>query len=83
MISIQDRKQITIDIFELLKNSVAKEYANAILSQMDTITGKSFVNSVIDDIVESSEFSQTRRYNDDDIRLAIGRELVARLGCEM
>lgn len=83
MISIQDRKQITIDIFEILKNSVAKEYANAILSQMDTITGKSFVNSVIDDIVESSEFSQTRRYNDDDIRLAIGRELVARLGCEM
>lgn len=68
------------DIAAILLTSVSADYADAILSQFDTVTEKTFIDAVVEDVTVSSDYDEQGYYNDDDIRLAIGRELVARLG---
>ena len=41
------------------------------------------MDDVIDDVMTSSAWDDEGYYNDDDIRLAIGRTLMARLGIEV
>lgn len=68
------------DIEAILLTSVSADYADAILSQFDTVTEKTFIDAVVEDVTVSSDYDEQGHYNNDDIRLAIGRELVARLG---
>lgn len=41
------------------------------------------MEDVIKNVMETSAWDDEGYYNDDDIRLAIGRELMARLGIEI
>ena len=45
--------------------------------------GVSVMEDVIDDIKTSSDWENDGHYNDDDVRLAIGRVLMSRLGVEV
>ena len=66
-----------------MRNAVSSEYSRYILEQEDNISGNTFVEDVIKNVVGTSAWEDKGHYNDDDIRLAIGRELMARLGIEV
>lgn len=68
------------DIKSILLASVSEDYADAILEQYDTVSESTFIDAVAEDVTVSSDYTDEGHYNEDDIRLAIGRELIARLG---
>lgn len=82
-----DRKIIENQIRMILMSAVSSDYVNLILSEPerneegDTI-GNTFMEDVIQDVMESSAWDEYGYYNHDDIRLAIGRVLIDRLGIE-
>lgn len=67
-----DELRIRIDV--LLRTALSEEYAGKI-QLLDR-----FVESVIENIAETSAWEDEGFYTDDDIRLAIGREIASRLG---
>ena len=75
-----ERKEIEFEVSEIMRNAVSSEYSRYILEQEDNITENTFMEDVIKNVVETSTWEDEGYYNDDDIRLAIGRELMARLG---
>lgn len=68
------------DIKLVLLASVSEDYVDAILEQKDTVRQNTFIDAVAEDVTVSSDLKNKGYYNNDDIRFAIGRELVARLG---
>lgn len=79
----EERKQIEYEVTEIMQNAVSNEYSRYILEQYDETSEQTFMDAVILDVMESSAWEDEGYYNDDDIRLAIGREFMARLGVEM
>lgn len=75
-----ERKEIEFEVSEIMRSAVSSEYARCILEQKDDVTGNTFMEDVIKNVMETSAWEDEGYYNDDDIRLAIGRELMARLG---
>ena len=45
--------------------------------------GETVMEAVMDDIKTSSDWEENGHYNDDDVRLAIGRVMMNRLGIEI
>ena len=78
-----ERKQIEYEVFEIIRSAVGSDYAKNILNNEDGISGKSFLNDIIQNVLEASAWEDEGYYNDDDIRLAIGRELMIRLKIEV
>ena len=78
-----ERKEIEFEVSEIMRNAVGSEYSRYILEQEDDVTGNTFMEDVIKNVMETSAWEDEGYYNDDDIRLAIGRELMARLGIEV
>lgn len=78
----RELKQIKNDILRIFEASITDEYAKKILNDYDEITEETFMDSVINNVMETSDWEKTRYYNYDDIRLAIGRELIARIGID-
>lgn len=68
------------DIKLVLLASVSEDYVDAILEQKDTVRQNTLIDAVAEDVTVSSDLKNKGYYNNDDIRLAIGRELVTRLG---
>ena len=82
-----NRKIIEGQIRMILMNAVSSEYVGLILSQKERgeetgYVGNTFMEDVIEDVLTSSAWDEDGYYNDDDIRLAIGRVLIDRLGIE-
>lgn len=71
-----ERKQIEWLISWVMKKAVSDEYAVHILNH------NNFMEDVIDDVMETSAWEEDGCYNEDDVRLAIGRVLIDRLGIE-
>lgn len=78
--SERDRKQLMACIICALKDSVGWEYANRILKHKTENTKHTFMEDVINDVIESSAWDDEGDYSDDDVRLAIGRVFMDRLG---
>lgn len=78
-----ERKEIEVKVTEIMRSATSSEYAIYILEQEDDVTGNTFMEDVIKNVMETSAWEDEGYYNDDDIRLAIGRELIARLGIEV
>mgnify|MGYP001225561129 FL=1 len=57
-----------------LRSSMDDECARKLLNSKDG-SGKTFVDSAIEDFLETSDFKENARWNNDDIRLSIGRVL--------
>lgn len=79
----EKRKELEFEVTEILRSAVSSEYARYILEQYDETSEQTFMDAIILDVMESSAWYDEGSYNDDDIRLAIGRELMARLGIEI
>lgn len=81
-ITEEQKKELKNDIVNIMNRAISSEYINKILNQYDYISDETFIDAVIKNVLETSAWEDEGYYNDDDIRLAIGRELVARLGAE-
>ena len=75
-----ERNEIEFEVSEIMRSAVSSEYARYILEQEDDVTGNTFMEDVVQNVMETSAWEDEGYYNDDDIRLTIGRELMARLG---
>lgn len=82
-VNLKKKKEIEFEIKKILCRAVSSEYTRYILNQYDERSEKTFMDAVIVNIMETSAWKEEGYYNEDDIRLAIGRELVARLGIEV
>lgn len=78
-----ERNEIEFQVTEIMRSATSSEYARYILEQEDDVTGNTFMKDIIENVMETSAWEDEGCYNDDDIRLAIGRELLARLGIEV
>ena len=71
-----ERKQIEWLIGWVMEKAVSNDYAKHILNH------NNFIEDVIMDIIETSAWEDDGYYNEDDVRLAIGRVLMNRFGIE-
>ena len=75
-----EKKRIEYEIYELMKYVTSDDYARYILEHENDETENTFMDDVIIDVMETSAWDDEGYYNEDDIRLAIGRVLIDRLG---
>lgn len=79
--SKEDKKIIENEIRMIMQNAVSSDYVRYILEDKgEDGEEDSFIEAVIDDVMCASAWDEEGYYNDDDIRLAIGRVLMDRLG---
>ena len=82
----EQRKEIETNIYMIMMNCTSSEYANRILEDKGKdVEGykNTFMDDVIEDVMCASAWDDEGYYNDDDIRLAIGRIFLERLGHEV
>jgi hypothetical protein len=72
---------MTATILYHLSLSMDDDAAIRMADSVDS-SGTTFMEAVIDDIKTTSDWEDSGHYNDDDVRLAIGRVLSKRLGVE-
>lgn len=80
----EEKKIIENEIKMIMQNAVGSEYAKYILKDREkdeeyNYIGNTFMEDIIEDVIHSSAWNDEGYYNDDDIRLAIGRVLIDRL----
>lgn len=75
----EERKLLVGRITLILVMAVSSDYARHILESREDEDGDTFLDLVIDDVLTSSAWEDEGYYNDDDIRLAIGRVLMDKL----
>ena len=83
----EEKRDIEREIYLIMRDAVSSDYARCILEDKERdeeyrYTGKTFMENVIDDVLETSAWEDEGYYNEDDIRLAIGRVLIDRLGID-
>ena len=78
----EERKQIELEVTEIMRSATSSEYARYILEQEDEVTENTLMEDIIQNVLDTSAWEDEGYYNEDDIRLAVGRELIARLGIE-
>ena len=81
--TVEERKQIEYEVTEIMRSATSSEYARYILEQEDEATENTLMEDIIQNVLDTSAWEDEGYYNEDDIRLAIGRELMARLGIEV
>ena len=79
----EQRKQIELEIAKIMQNAVSSEYSAYILEQENDTTGSTLMEDFIQNVMETSAWEDEGYYNEDDIRLSIGRELMTRLSVEI
>lgn len=81
-ITEKQRQELENEVSNIMNRAISSEYINKILNQYDYTSDETFMDAVISNVLETSAWEDEGYYNENDIRLAIGRELVARLGAE-
>lgn len=80
-----ERKQIEWLIWYVLHQATSDDYASTILNHDFNLEGEetdTILEDIIQDVLETSAWEEEGYYNEDDVRLAIGRTLLIRLGIE-
>lgn len=77
----EQRKEIEMSTYKIMAGATSSDYARHILEH--TKKRKTFLDDVIDDVMCASAWNDEGYYNDDDIRLAIGRIFTERLKIEI
>ena len=80
--SKEERRAIERLITKILGDAASNDYAGYILEQYDSCTENTMMEDIIDHVLTTSAWEDEGYYNEDDVRLAIGRELMARLGVD-
>ena len=78
-----EKKMIEREITDIMTDSVSSDYAKYILKSKCEDDGRTFMEAVIDDVMDTSAWDEEGYYNDDDIRLSIGRIFMERLNIEV
>lgn len=78
----EEKKIIENEIRIIIQSAVSSEYARYILEHENEETENTFMDDVIEDVMCASAWDEEGYYNDDDIRLSIGRVLIDRLGID-
>ena len=78
----EEKKIIENEIRMIIQSAVSSEYARHILEHENEETENTFMDDVIEDVMCASAWDEEGYYNDDDIRLSIGRVLIDRLGID-
>lgn len=81
--SKEEKKIIENEIRMIMQNAVSSEYARYILEHENEETESTFIDDVIEDVMCASAWDEEGYYNDDDIRLSIGRILMERMSIEI
>ena len=76
-----ERKQIEWLVVWVMTKATGEYYARQILEH-ESGCGSIFMEDVIEDVMQTSAWNDEGYYNEDDIRLAIGRILMYRLGID-
>ncbi|MEE0991523.1 MAG: hypothetical protein UH542_00895 [Bacteroidales bacterium] len=79
----EQRTQIELEIAKIMQNAVSSEYSTYILEQENDTTGNTLMEDIVQNVMETSAWEDEGYYNEDDIRLSIGRELMTRLSVEI
>ena len=79
----EQRKEIETRVYMIMIHCASSEYARYILEHENKETKNTFMYDVIEDVMCASAWDDEGYYNDDDIRLSIGRVLMERLGIEV
>lgn len=82
-LTTKERLNLQLDIIRVMKLGISDDYVSNILTTQDSGTGETLVNNIMRNVLETSAWKENKTYNDDDIRLAIGRELSTRLGLDV
>lgn len=77
-----EKKMIEREITDIMTDSVSSDYAKYILKSKCEDDGRTFMEAVIDDVMDTSAWEDEGYYSNDDIRFAIGRVLMDRLGID-
>ena len=86
--SKDERRFLKQTIEEILAQAVTKDYAKYILENTDDGEENceyeiTLMEHIVDNVLETSAWENEGNWNDDDVRLAIGRELMDRLGIDV
>ena len=82
-LTTKERLNLQLDIIRVMKLGISDDYVSNILTTQNSGTGETLVNDIMRNVLETSAWKENKTYNDDDIRLAIGRELSTRLGLDV
>ena len=77
------RKEIEDLIYQIFSKAVTDDYARYMLEDIDMITSNTMMEDIIQHVISTSAWKEEGCYSDDDIRMAIGRELMARLDVQV
>ena len=80
--SKEELRKISYEITRIMTMATSDEYARYILEHEDE-NGTELMEDIIQNVLETSAWEDEGYYNEYDIRLAIGRELLSRLGIEI
>ena len=80
--SKKKRETLSSEILEIMKAAVSDEYARKILEYKTEETDLSLREKIVENVMETSSYLDDGYYNEDDVRLSIGRELMEILGIE-
>lgn len=78
----KEKKIIENKIRMIIQSAVSSEYARYILEHENEEAENTFMDDVIEDVMCASAWDEEGYYNNDDIRLSIGRVLIDRLGID-
>lgn len=76
----QEREAFEMDICSVLSESVTKEYAQTLLDSTSEDGSTTLMDDIIEEIMLTSAWDEEHSYSASDIRLAIGRMIMMRLG---
>lgn len=78
--NMEIKNELAREIQDMLCKSISDDYTNYILEHKDGWTNISIIDDIIANVLETSAYADEGYYNYDDIKLAIGRVLIQRLG---
>lgn len=77
----EEKMLLKIRITRIMQGGISDDYVNNILEHKNE-SGTTLMEDIVQNVLETSAYEDEGYYNNDDIKLAIGRELSARLGIE-
>lgn len=78
----EERMEIERLITKIFSDATTSDYARYMLESEDECTENTLMEDIIQNVLETSAWEDEGYYSEDDVRLAIGRELMARLGVD-
>lgn len=71
-----DRQDFRINVERILLGSISQDYIGDILDSPVSPKGETFYDKICEDVFYASAWIDEGYYNEDDIRLAIGRAIL-------